>query len=382
MVDVLGCCAGHHRSDQDEHAARGPRGDRGEDGREEDGDEEADSRHAGGKPRLRTLGNTSTGLDKRRHRRAAQQRADRDAKGVDHVRDGRALKVTRNVIRQPREARHAVQRARAVEDIHVEEGNKREAKLPAVGRHVPILHEERLLDLVKVDDLAEELKRVVPDIRVREIRNRRVPRPRDDAHQQDPGNNGALDAVHHEQHGEEAAAEHADPHLGVAHLVPVGAGAVVEEVLRVAAAEREGGGDGAGDEGDALAVGEADEGEVHADAGAHGDLDGARDGAREPLAHAEDGEAEEDPALDEDGGQGYFVGDGAGAVVADDGVGEVGVESWVGLDGSGSWCLKWPHDGGGTGQENRGYDANLPIPGASPTGLSLIVSSQFHFPFI
>ena len=77
--------ADHHGADQDEHAARGPGRDGGEDGREEDGDEEAEPRRHGRQARLAALADARAGLDEGGHGGRAEEGADGDGDGVDHV---------------------------------------------------------------------------------------------------------------------------------------------------------------------------------------------------------------------------------------------------------------------------------------------------------
>ena len=321
---------GHHATDQDEDAARGPRRDRGEDGREEDRDEEAKSRDDGRQTRLAALGDTGAGLDKGRHGRGAEEGADGDAYGVNHVGDRGALEVLGVGVDQAGEARNTVQRTGAVQDVDVQEGDEGETELAAVAGNVPLLHVERFGDGVEVDNVLEEVELRVADVSVREVRDGGAAGPRDDADEQDANDDGALEAVHHEQNREDTTAEDSDPHAGEAHLVPLRTGAVLEPVLGRTSGELDGRVGGANDEADTLAVGETDDGEEEADTDARGDLDAGGDGAGEPLAHAEDGEGEEDPAFNEDGGQGNLEGNRTRAVVADDGVGEVGVEAHAG----------------------------------------------------
>ncbi|KND92520.1 hypothetical protein TOPH_02772 [Tolypocladium ophioglossoides CBS 100239] len=312
--------AGHHGADEDEDAAGGPGRDGGEDGSEEDGDEEADAGDHGGHARFAALGDASTGLDEGGDGGHAEDGADGDADGVDHVGDGGTLKVLGDGVDEAGEAGHAVQGTRAVEDVDIEEGDEGEAELAAVLGDVPLQDVEDVLDAVEADDVLEEVEGVVADGGVGEVGDGGAAGPGDGADEDDADDDGALDAVHGQEDGEDAATEDAHPHGGMAHLVPAGARAVCEEVLGRAAGELGRGGGGADDEADALAVGEADDGEEEADADAGGDLDGVGDGAGEPLAHAEDGEAEEDEALDQDGREGDLVGHEAGAVAADYGM--------------------------------------------------------------
>ena len=107
-VDVLGGC-GHEGTDNDQRAASSPGRDRGEDGREEDGDEEAHAGEHGSKSSLASFGNTSTGFNVRRNRGAAHQRTDGDTKRVDRVCNGRVFKVLCTFINGATETGHGVE---------------------------------------------------------------------------------------------------------------------------------------------------------------------------------------------------------------------------------------------------------------------------------
>lgn len=107
-VDVLGRSS-HERTDNDERAASGPGRNRGKDGREEDGYEEAETRKHGSKSSLASLGNTSTRLNVRSDGRAAHERANRDTNSVDRVCDGRVFEILSALIDGATEASHGVE---------------------------------------------------------------------------------------------------------------------------------------------------------------------------------------------------------------------------------------------------------------------------------
>jgi hypothetical protein len=111
----------HHGADDDESAAGGPRRDGGEDGREEDGDEEAEAGCDCGKAGGAAFGNASAGFDEGGDGRAAEERADGDAEGIDEVGDGGALEVLSFFVDGASEASHGVHSTSAVKDVNVEE---------------------------------------------------------------------------------------------------------------------------------------------------------------------------------------------------------------------------------------------------------------------
>lgn len=233
---------------------------------------------------------------------------------------------------------------------------------------------ESPLDWVEVDNLLEEVKVGVADDGVGEVSDRGVTGPGDDADEDDSSQDGALEAVHHEHDGEDTTAEDTDPHGGVAHLGRGGAEAI-NLLARNAASQLEGGGSGANNQTDTLAVGETDEGEEETDTDTGGEFDGAGDGASEPLTQTEQGEAEEDEALDEDGSKGDLVRDGTGSVVTDDGVGKVGVQAHTGSATDGH-VGEEAHEEGGQGRNSGGSgdDVTLDLCHAEHVVLILVAS--------
>ena len=71
--------------------------------------------------------------------------------------------------------------ASGIKNIDIKERNQRETELAAMSRDVPLLDREGLGDLVKIDDLPEEVERIIADGRIGEMREHRGSRPGDDA---------------------------------------------------------------------------------------------------------------------------------------------------------------------------------------------------------
>ena len=324
--------AHHHGPDEDQYAAGCPRRDGREDGREEDGNEEADPGGYGRDARLAALADTGTALDEGGYGRGTEKGANTNTDRVDEVRGGGALKILGLVVDQVGEPGHGIQGTSAIEDVDVEEYNQSTPKLEAVSADVPVLHGQDAGDGVEPDNPLEEVKVVVANGGVGEDGDLGVPRPRDDRHDEDTGDDGTLEPEHGENNGQEATAEDTKPEGGVAHLVRVGARPIIEHRLGWATCQGQGRGDGSLDQTDTLAVGQTDECQEETDAGAGRKLDGARDGPSEPLAKTENGQAEEDEALGKDGGHSDLVRYGSGAVEADNLVGEVGVEAHTSTD--------------------------------------------------
>lgn len=155
---------------------------------------------------------------------------------------------------------------------------------------------------MEIDNLLKEVEGVIANGGVREIRDGSRPRPRDDANKNNASDNRSLNAVDHQDGRKDTTAEDSDPHSGISHLVPARTSSILETVPRGAAGKFDRSRRSADDEGDSLAVSEADQGKEQTDTGTGSELDGARNGPRKPLPHAKKGKTEEDEALDEDGG--------------------------------------------------------------------------------
>lgn len=316
----------HHGTDQNQHAASGPRRDRGKDGSKEDGDEEADTGHHGSETSLATFRDTSTGLDKGGDWGSTEQSTNGDADGVDHVGDRGTLEVLGNGINQIGELGHGVQGTRAVEDIDVEEGDQGKAKLSTVAANGPLLHTEGLGDLVEVHNLLEEVKGVVANLGVREVGDAGGTRPRNDADQDDTGNDGTLEAVHHQDYGKNTTTEDTNPHGRVAHLGAAWAETILLQGLDTSG-ELEGCVGGSHNETQTLAVSQTDQGKEQTDTDTRSELDRLGNRTSQPLSHTKEGQGKEDPALNEDGRKSNRVRDRAGTVVTNNSVGKVGVQT-------------------------------------------------------
>ena len=322
----LGDGANHHGSDQDENAARGPGRDRREDGREEDGDEEADTRRHGRNARLATFADTCTRLDEGGDGGGSEDGADSDTDGINEVGHGRALKVLRVLVDEVGKAGHGVECARAIEDIDVEEGDEGAGELAAVVANVPSLNGQDAANWVEIDHALEEVEGVIADGRVREGGDGGASGPRRNRHDQNANQDSTLDAEHGEHDGEDTAAEDTQPQGRVTHLMRARAD-TVHYLIRGATCQGHGSRHGTGDEADTLAVGQTNQGQEETDTSTCGKLDGLGDGTGEPLTQTKDGQTEEDETLDEDGGHGHVVGDGAGAVETNDVVCQIRVQT-------------------------------------------------------
>lgn len=215
----LGNCADHHGADEDQNAAGGPRRDRCENRREEDGDEEADAGNHRSQSSLSTLGNTSTRLNKGSDGRNTKDGTNGDAQGIHHVCNGGTLKVLGDRVDDVGETGHAVESTCTIQNVDIQKGDEGESKLATVTRNVELEDVEGVFDLVEVNHLLEEVEPISADGVIGEVSDRGISRPGDDADEEDSGNDSALDAVQHEQDGEDTATEDADPHGRVSHLM-------------------------------------------------------------------------------------------------------------------------------------------------------------------
>ena len=163
-------------------------------------------------------------------------------------------------------------------------------------------------------------------------------RPRDDRNENDADDHGAFYLVRHEHDGQYATAEDANPQSWIAHLF---AGAVAEfiEELRRTATYVERRRVRPSDSADTRWVRQANNSKEEPDATGARNLEGSREDADEPLAHSQEGQGNEDPALHEDRREGKAVRNGSCAVETNDLVGEVSVEAhsrtvWSSVDHS------------------------------------------------
>ena len=87
MVSPVDLCRrlSHQSADNHKSAAGGPWGDGRENWCKEDGDEESQSRHAGGQSGLATFRNTGAGFDKGRDRRAAEEGSNGNGNGINRL---------------------------------------------------------------------------------------------------------------------------------------------------------------------------------------------------------------------------------------------------------------------------------------------------------
>lgn len=183
-----------------------------------------------------------------------------------------------------------------------------------------------MLDRMESNNLLEEIEHASSEIRIREIRHRGRTRPRNDRDKQDSNDDRALDAVHHQQCGQEATAEDTNPHSRIAHLPT----AFTKPSILVkcnASSQLNGSIRSALDESNSGAVSQADQSKIQPDANTSRKLDRSRECAREPLPHTDQCQTQEDPALDEYGSQRNPVRNQTGTMLANNGVCKVGIET-------------------------------------------------------
>lgn len=178
-VDVLRCL-GHQRTDDDKGAARSPWREGSKDWCKEDGNEEAKAGHHACDASHSTLGDTSAGFDERGDGRAAEERANGDTERVDEISDGRALEILSALIDGTAVTGHGVEGAGAVENVDIQESDECETKFRAILGNRPVLSNERVLDGMKRRDFLEEIKLVLSQRGVGEIRDGALARPADD----------------------------------------------------------------------------------------------------------------------------------------------------------------------------------------------------------
>ena len=145
----------HQETDHDESGGRGERRDRGEDRREQDGQQEQRGGHAGGQTGPAALGNARGGFDVGRGGGRAEQcaRGGRDGVGEQGFLQARHPSV---LVQHLRRGGHAGQRAERVEEV-VEEQREHHDQEIAGEKEFPSGQVRALLrPFVRVQALAEE----------------------------------------------------------------------------------------------------------------------------------------------------------------------------------------------------------------------------------
>ena len=214
--------------------------------------------------------------------------------------------------------------------------NECQTKLATIRADVPFLNVKSLLNRVERRDLLEEVEPAVSKLGVWEVGDLGASGPGDDADEQNTNNDCALHAEHHQEDGEETAAENTNPHGWVAHLVVRRAHAGLGVLVIVVAAgkfHRSRG--GASDGTDTSRVGETNECEVKTDTNTGCKFDRRRNCSGKPLTHATNGERDKNETFNEDGRQSNLVRDKTRAVESNNSVSEVSVETHARCAGNG-----------------------------------------------
>ena len=105
----LGSVGSHHRTDDDQSRTGGPRGERGEDGSEEDGDKEHKSCYHRGDTGFTTLGNTSCTFDESGDWTRTHEGTHGNSECINAVGDSAVFKVHCYGIAETSELGHRVQ---------------------------------------------------------------------------------------------------------------------------------------------------------------------------------------------------------------------------------------------------------------------------------
>lgn len=174
-------CTGRAGAHEDQSAAGGPRRNRREDGRKEYRHQKAQSRHHGCESSPTAFRDPGAALDEGRHRRASQQRSDRDARGINAIGHRRPWKIpivlsllplvtVPVLLHATTKPGHGVERRSAVDDVNIQESKERQGKAaPITSRKVPLLRVECVCDGVKRDNFPEEGESLVTFVCVREV---------------------------------------------------------------------------------------------------------------------------------------------------------------------------------------------------------------------
>lgn len=149
-------------------------------------------------PRTR---NTRSTLNKGRDRTRAHQRTHRNRERIHTIRNRAPLEVHRNRIPQPSELRHRVQSSSRVQNIDIQHRDE-SVPHPAIAV-VEIDGTTDELERTPGDDLLEEVEGFVAGVGMGESSDRGRTGPGDDGGEEDADEDGALDAVHHQEGGQE-----------------------------------------------------------------------------------------------------------------------------------------------------------------------------------
>ncbi len=160
---------------QNQRAPRRPRRDRRQERRKEQRHQETAPRHNRRQARPPSLHDSRAALDEGSDGRDAEQGADRDADGVAAEGDGGAREVGLLAAGAAAEARHRVERRRAVDDVDVQEGEDGDGEARArLAAQVPLLLRQRVPDRVERDNLGEVVEAPVAVGGVGEVGERGV----------------------------------------------------------------------------------------------------------------------------------------------------------------------------------------------------------------
>lgn len=88
---------------------------------------------------------------------------------INQVRNSRTLKILSLGINGTGEMSHGVQSTGTIQDINIEEGNKRKTELSRRTTEVPLIDAESLADRAESDDFLEEVEVVISKRSVWEV---------------------------------------------------------------------------------------------------------------------------------------------------------------------------------------------------------------------
>lgn len=156
-------------SHHDKCATRCPRRQRSKDGREEDGDQEAQTSDYGCETRSTALGYTCAAFDEGRDRRASEQGTNGYEEGICAICQRRTRKVSILTVDHATETRHGVEGSSGINDVNVEKCEEGENELGSGIAKGPVKLVQCLLHRMPRDDLFEEVESCVPFLSIGKV---------------------------------------------------------------------------------------------------------------------------------------------------------------------------------------------------------------------
>lgn len=158
----------------DECATRCPGGQRGKDGREEDGYQETQTRNYGCETRSTAFGYACTTLNECCDRRASEQGTNRYEEGICAVGQRGTREISVFAIYHATETHHGIESGSSIDDINVEKCEECKNKLGSGVVKGPVELIQCLLHWMPCNYLFEEIESRIPFLSIWEVSDSRA----------------------------------------------------------------------------------------------------------------------------------------------------------------------------------------------------------------